>query len=1065
MKKLLTVCLLALLYVTSAFAQQNVTVTVKDDVGPVPGASVLIKGTTTGDLTDIDGVVKFDSLKDTDVLVVSFIGYRTVEVTVGTRAKINVLLEVDTEQLEETVVVGYGQQKKASLTSAISTMKSEDITSTKQTNLVASLQGKVPGLQIRQKSGKPGTFDTDLSLRGFGTPLVIIDGVARTAQSRDGDWGYWMNESGSAALAQLNPDDIESITVLKDASAAIYGLDAANGVILVTTKKGQIGKPSVTYSNNFAFAMPTAMPQAVDLVTYMRKENEMRINSKQGAKYTEEFIQHYVNGDEGYVETDWFDVIMKDYAFNQNHNLSVRGGNQQTQYYLSGSYMEDNSILTMDNMNNDRLSFTGNVTSKITPELSVSFQSAVSYSRIEGMSGVTNQNIWYYTSNADRTISPTVLSNPEHYSALPDSENRNPLAITDRDAVGYQDNKNISFRNNVDVRYEPKWLKGLTLSASGAYDFNNYRQDGLDKALTLYDYQTDEKAGANAEANQYSEQWTTRQMLYGRVQANFNRRFGNHNVGATLAAEATKNTVNNITGLRKYGDFLTYDILGNDMGYLGGDKSTAENSGYRADDAKAGYVFRANYDYKGKYLVDFSGRYDGTYIYAPGYRWGFFPAYSVGYRISEEEWFKKAMPWFNNLKFRWSDGLMGTPQGAAYAWQLGYSASGSYVFNDGELLNGYRSDSTAETLLSWADVRSMDFGIDWDMWRGKFGGSVDWFWRRTSGIAATATTTVPDFYGISLPQQNLNASENVGIDIQISHQNNIGEFWYRIAATGTFSRYRTTYQESDKTAMYSSSQDYYQKHWTGRWGNAMSGSTYHWADGSQFKNWNDITSHPVLHNVSAGMNDLLPGMYKMEDRNGDGVINGSDMYYTWGEGNAPLQFGLIFAARYKGFDLNLNFAGSTLYHKTASLSGAWGYGFFPTFYETYMNHYTLAEGFTDPFNPNSEWTEGFFPAIAKATGGYDQQSNSTYRANQPYNYINGTFLRLKSAELGYTLPARWTKAVKINSLRIFVSGTNLLTFCNDILKAYDPERNDSVYMNAGGYPLMKTYSLGLNLNF
>ena len=259
MKKLLTVCLLAILYVTSAFAQSTVTVTVKDDVGAVPGASVLIKGTTTGEMTDIDGIAKLTA-KDTDVLVISFIGYRTVEVTVGTRAKIDVTLEVDSEQLEETVVVGYGSQKKESLTAAISQVKSEDITSTKQTNLVASLQGKVPGLQIRQRSGKPGTFDTDLSLRGFGQPLVIIDGVARTAQARDGEWGYWMNEGGAAALSQLNPEDIESISVLKDAAAAVYGLDAANGVILVTTKKGQIGKPSVNYSNNFSFGVPTARP-------------------------------------------------------------------------------------------------------------------------------------------------------------------------------------------------------------------------------------------------------------------------------------------------------------------------------------------------------------------------------------------------------------------------------------------------------------------------------------------------------------------------------------------------------------------------------------------------------------------------------------------------------------------------------------------------------------------------------------------------------------------------------------------------------------------------------------
>ena len=1061
MKKLLTVCLLAILYVTSAFAQSNVTVAVKDNVGPVPGASVLIKGTTRGELTDIDGIAKFNSVKDTDVLVVSFIGYRTVEVTVGTRSKIEVTLEDDSTLLEETVVVGYGQQKKTSLTSAISTVKSEDITATKQTNLVSSLQGKVPGLQIRQQSGKPGAYDSALSLRGYGEPLVIIDGVARTETVRDEGMymGYGYRTSSTAALSQLNPEDIESITVLKDASAAVYGLDAANGVILITTKKGQIAKPSVNYSNTFSIAVPTAFPKDVDLATYMRLENEMLINSRKSPEYTEELIQHYENGDEGYVDTDWYDLITRDYVFNQTHNLSVRGGTQQTQYYLSGNVTEDNSYLVTDAMSNKRMNFTGNVTSKITNELQVSFQTALMYSKTMGIDMVANQNIFYYAMASDRTVPAYVISNENHYTQGVIGEARNALALIDRETSGYQDSYTINSRNNVDVTYTPKWLKGLTVSATGAYDISNMRIDALTRTYPLYHHITDELMGYNQAEDQYSESWTMNQKLYGRVQANYNKKIGNHNFGATVAGEMTKNIYHSINGARKYEGFYTYDIINQ------GISSTATNGGSRSDDASAGYVFRANYDYKGKYLVDFSGRYDGTYIYAPGHRWGFFPAYSVGYRVSEEPWFKAALPWFNNLKFRWSDGQMGMRQGSAYAWQLGFTQSGSYIFEDGKGLTGYANNQVAQTLLSWANVRSMDFGIDWDMWRGKFGGSIDWFWRRTSGIAGQSTNVVPDFYGLSLPQQNLNASENVGIDLQLSHQNNIGEFWYRVAGTATFSRYRSTYNETDKTAIFTSTNNYYTSHFTGRWSNARSASTYQWADGSQFKNWDEINAHPVMHNMGNGHYDMLPGMYKIEDRNGDGVINGSDVYYVWGEGNAPLQFGLILSGRYKGFDLNMSFAGSGLVHKTVSISGGFGYGFFEKFYENYMDHYTLAEGYTDPFDPNSVWVEGYYPAIAKASGGYDGSSNATYRYNQPYNYINGTFLRLKSAEFGYTLPAHLTKKAKINTLRIYFSGTNLFTICNKLLKPYDPERAESKYMGVGGYPLMRTYSLGLNLNF
>lgn len=1069
MKKLLTVCLLAILYVTSAFAQHRVTVTVKDDVGPVPGANVLIKGTTTGEMTDIDGVAVFETVKDTDVLEVSFIGYRTVEVTVGQKAKINVTLEMDSELLQETVLVGYGTQKKGSLTSAVASVKSEDIVATKQSNLISSLQGKVPGLQIKQQSGRPGAFNTDLNLRGFGAPLVIIDGVARQETIRDEAtmMGYWTSSSGTAALAQLNPEDIESITVLKDASASIYGLGAQNGVILVTTKKGSIGKPSVNYSNNFSFGTPTAFPKRMDIVTTMNLINEMQANVGGAPKYSEDLIQHYANGDEGYVDTDWFDAIMNDYSFNMTHNLAVRGGTQQTQYYLSGSYTEDNSLWKSDSMNYKRLNFTGNVNTKITNELSASFQATIMNSTNEGVPGNTNQMIFYYAAYADRTIEPTVQGNPSHYSDLPTSEHRNPAALLNRDVAGYSDNHAFTSRNNLEFKYEPKWLKGLSISAMGAYDYQTYRTDELMLSFPLYDYRTDEQTSSNPDTPSYSESWNNNQKIYGKIQANFIRRFGDHNVNATIAAEATKTLSNNIYGKREYDDFFTHDVI--DQGV----QSTQTNSGSRSDAATAGYIARASYDYKGKYLVDITGRYDGTYYYAPGYRWGFFPSYSLGYRISEEPWFKAAMPWFNNLKFRWSDGytgetisMVGWSSIAPYAWQLGYSPAGSYVFNDGTSLTGYNSRTVAQTLLSWTDVRFMDFGIDWDMWRGKFGGSIDWFWRETSGIAGQTSESVPEFYGLSLPYQNLNKSENVGIDLQITHQNNVGEFWYRIAATATMSRSRTTYQASDESAIYYSASHYYSSNYTGRWSNARGSSTYHWLDGSQFTGINDAADENVLYNTSKGNSSLIPGTYRLEDRDGDGVITSNDMYFDWSESNPPLQFGLIFSGRYKGLDFNINFNGGTLTNKYISLSGGYGYGYFPTFYETHMDHYSLAEGYTDPKDPNSVWTSGYYPALIPASQAGDTSANYPYHANQPYNYVNGTYLRLKSVEIGYTLPEKWTKAVGINSLRLYVNGTNLLTFSNKLLKPYDPESSAAVHQSGiTVYPLMRTFSFGLNLNF
>ena len=344
----------------------------------VIGAAVMQAGTTNGAACDVDGYYTITVPAGAE-LVVSAMGYETLYVK-ATSSTLDITLLEESTELEETVVVGYGTQKKASLTSAITNIQAEDITATKQADLVSSLQGKVPGLQIRQQSGNVGWFDQEFSLRGYGAPLVIIDGVARQSKSREYYGWADNNSSSTAALGELNPEDIESITVLKDASASIYGLGAQNGVILVTTKKGQIGRPSISYSNTLTFGVPTAIPEEVDVATFLEMTNEIYRNSKKAVLYSEELIQHYRNGDEGYVDFSYFDAVYKKVSFSQVHNLSVRGGNQQTQYYLSANYTHQDAIYTADETGDYyRGGFTGNFTTKLTQNLSVSYQAAINY--------------------------------------------------------------------------------------------------------------------------------------------------------------------------------------------------------------------------------------------------------------------------------------------------------------------------------------------------------------------------------------------------------------------------------------------------------------------------------------------------------------------------------------------------------------------------------------------------------------------------------------------------------------------------------------------------------------
>ena len=1058
-----------LLCMPMLFAQQTITVkgkVIDPDKQPVIGAAVMQVGTQNGAATDIDGNFTLSCPAGAD-LEVSSIGYTTV--TVKAAANLTITLEEENTTLDETVVVGYGTTKKASLTSAIANIRDEELNATKQTDVTASLQGKVPGLMIHQVGGGAGDFDTDLNLRGFGEPIVVIDGVVRTAQRRGrGFGGGSYSQSSTTILSQLNPEDIESISVLKDASASLYGIGAQNGVILVTTKKGTIGKPTVRYTNTLSFGFPTAMPDEVSIVDYMIARNEMNVNTNRQPQFSEELIEHYRNGDPGYVDTKWHDVVMKDFSFQQNHSLSVNGGNNQTQYYLSTRFNQDQGILDNPNLGYNAFNFQGNVTTKITENLTATYQSSFDYNKRVGMSTTNSElNFWYYVAYSDRTNAPTVYGNPSHYTVA-SGEHWNPAAIIDIDEMGYSKTAMNSFNNSLDLRYTAPFLKGLTLQAFASYNVSQRQTNLLDKTYNVYDYWTDELIEAKG-TSQYNESWNKNLSVYGKLQANYTKRWGQHNFSAMFATEARKNWVNSIGGARQYGDFFTHDILNQ------GVSATATNSGTRSDSATAGYLGRVTYDWQGKYLFEATGRYDGTYVYAKGHRWGFFPAYSLGWRVSEEPFFKNLFPWMNNFKLRWSDGLTAGPQGTPYAWQLGYTTTSNYVFNPGAPTLGYANTAAAETIVSWINVRMMDFGFDFEIKRGLFGGSFDIFRRTRSGIAASSiySNAVPDFYGITLPQYNLNASENVGLELQVSHRHHIGKLNYRLTATATYARDRQTKIASAETANYGSHEAYYKSFREGRWSNALSGTYYGW-EGGQFHNWAEINDYNVYTGSAA--NQLLPGMYKIDDRNGDGVITNADQYYSFGAtadaigfggpvgNNPPLQFGLMIFLNYKNLDLSATFSGAGLDHKYISTSGVYGFGYYATFYENYADRYRLADGYSDPFDPNAPWIEGYWPALTATSGGYTQNGNGTYRYVQPYNWINATYLRMKSIELGYNLPNKIVSKVGLRQARVYVSGTNLLTFCNKLLKPYDPERNFG-WIGGGGSPIIKTYSFGVNINF
>ncbi len=1071
LKRVVSVALGLVLGAAALLAQNTITVTgtVTDaQKEPIIGASVLQQGTTVGAATDVDGNFTL-TVPEGAVLEFSSIGFETR--TLRATSKMNVILVEDSELLNETVVVGYGVQKRESLTGSISQIRSEDIAATKTADGVAALQGKIPGLLITQNSGKPGAFASEINLRGFGTPMVVVDGVVRSTTRTRKSTTYNTNPNALesytdlSVLQELNPDDIESISVLKDASATIYGLGAQNGVILITTKKGQVRKPSVNFSANVSLASPVVPRDVESWTSFMKWENAMSDVAKMSHRFSDETIAAYERGDEGLVYTDWYNEVYRKFAVNQQYNVSLTGGTETVNYYFGANYADDNPVLKGDAYGYKRYGFNGNISVKLTPALTMRYTTSVRQSNNLGMGDFDmDWNIFYYIYQSNPMVGVHTKDNPNHYSDV--EEHTNPVALLDTDASGFTKTDRKDFSNTVDFTYDAPFLKGLQFQATGAYDFGRMKQRTLVKKMKLYNYLTDisEQGMETRQETQYAEMWNDNTRVYGRFQALYNRQFGAHNISAMLGGELTSITNAMIGASRYYGVdgdhyLYTHDVINQALA------SRDDNQGTRSSSRTAGYIGRLNYNYMGKYLVEVMGRYDGNYMFQRGKRWSLFPSYSVGWRISEEKFFKNIFPYVNNLKFRWSDGFTGAPQGSAYAYINGYTASGSWVFSDGGTTTGYANSQVANTILTWAKVRMMDFGVDWELWQGKFGGTFDWFKRQMLGTAAVRNASLPDFYAVSLPSENLNRSENVGMELSLYHRNSIGNFSYRVQATATFSRNRPTYIESENTRVYKSSMDYWKNGTLNRWNGYMGGSTYHWT-GNRFTSVNDANASEVLYTTDGskeGNRGLIVGQYELVDRNGNGYIDGEDVFYTWGGGNPPLQFGLNFSGSYKNFDFALLFNGATMKYKSYGLSAYAGFGKLNYLPSHYTDAYHVANYGDDPWNPETQWVEGYWPALVRVAqvGSYNSPS---YGNNQPYNYVNASFLRLKTIELGYRVSPNFLRKMGIKSARVFFNGGNLLTICNPLLKYVDPESNDSG--RAGGeFQINKTYSFGFNLNF
>lgn len=1040
--KFLLSCFMLLMSVV-AFAQNQVTGHVADATGePIIGANVTVKGTTVGTITDIDGNFTLEVGSTDGTLVVSFIGYKSAEAAIKGKSPINVILQEDTETLDEVVVVGYGTQNRKSLTGAISDVKSESLTRSVSTTTAGALSGKIAGISTRAKDARPGK-GISLEIRNMGAPLYVIDGIPYGGNTGN-DWLVNSEVSGNDVFNSLNIEDIESITVLKDASAAIYGLRASNGVVLVTTKKGKKNeKVSINVNGYYGWQNLTRFPELANAEQYTRGLAEAAQNRGEdpNSVYTKEELAKWAAGTEkGYKSYDYYDMIMRKNVPQYHVNASVTGGSERTNYYLSVAHTSQEAM--MPDFNYQRTNFQLNLDTKITNRFTIGAQVSGRYEKTNDV-GLPGGDGYYSAILAVfkmRPIdSPYANDNPNYIRNIDSYRNGyNPAAFR-RDIAGYKDSMTRYANINAYAQYDFGF--GLTAKATFSYGYTNSRFDGYQYAYQIYTYDeaSDTYNGTNAAGRwrlQIDRSVPTRYM---QLQLNYNKQIKDHNISAVLGYEASDYDWSKKTyGTEPSTDYLP--LLQMDEINSFGDEWSYE--------ARAGWLARVNYDYAHKYLVELLARYDGSYLYAPSQRWGFFPGASIGWRISEENFFAPLKSVVDDLKIRASIGQTGTESGVSlFGYLSGYNWNQGSAVLDGEYVTGLNRRGLPVTNLSWTKNTTKNIGFDLTMFGNRLTISADAFRKDITGVpAARYDVLLPSEVGYSLPNENLNKQAYVGTEAMATWTDHIGDFNYRVSGNITFSRYRNI--ESYKPR-FSNSWDEYRNSSEDRWG----GIYWGYQVIGQFQSEEEIKNYPV--NLDGqGNTTLLPGDLIYKDVNNDGVINGMDERpIGFPEGWAPiLSFGGNIGLEWKGIDLNIDFSGGAMqgWRQNYELTNAYHNGGNSPAYLLEDRWHRL-----DLYDPESEWVPGRYPAIRNGEFAYNNKNSDFWLHNVHY-------LRISNLEIGYSLPTWMLKPIHAQKVRIYGSVSNLCSFDNVHQYGIDPEITAAA---AVVYPQQRTFLVGFNVTF
>lgn len=989
----------------------------------IPGATIIVKGSKLGVISDSDGHYSLSNVPSDATLVFSFVGMKTKEIAVSNKTLINVVLDEENIGIEEVVAIGYGVQKKADLTGAISTVKGENLIKASVPNLSSALSGKVTGVTSIQTSGQPGFDDATFRIRGVSTtgdnsPLIIVDGVERS-------------------FSRIDPNEIESVTVLKDAaSTAVYGARAANGVLLITTKRGVLGKPVFNYTGTWGIQSQTRKIELMNAAEYSKYINEAKANYGEQPLFTDAEVAQYQSG--ALPSYNWLGSVLSNTAPQQKHNLSVVGGSEKTNYFLSFGSLDQSGFYSTANYN--QYSLRSNLDTKLTDRLKLGVNIA---GRLEDRtrSSAADAKIYQGSLFGHPTTNPLPIVNGVQelgYNGFSGS----PKGFAEES--GTDARKSYVFQSNINLEYKVPGIEGLIAKAMYSYDFQfvakNVWQQPYDYYVhnELNDTYTKSSGGSGTKNLDNRRTYNTQSTL--QLSLNYSKKIGDHTISALGLFEQSETYDDFISAFRDdYPSALLHVISA-------GGTNRWSNDGSASETARRGYVGRIDYDYKGKYLFQSNMRLDQSFNFPKNGRNGFFPAFSAGWRVSEES-FMDGLDAISNLKIRASWGKVGNdrvPGQPGKEWAPSFQYLSNFAFEGGTVIGssynpGLIDTGIANPYITWEKATTTDIGVDLGLWDNKLSFEFDYFKKRTEDILQPNTGVVPYTFGAALPDANIGIIDSWGTEGKVIYSNTFGQLHLMADANVTWSDNKAIRVSEPSDILPSIAQ-------TGR---ALNLRTGYLSDGL-FQSQEEIDKAPIQFeedNSSIKVGDIKYKDINGRDENGnltgqpDGLINDDDRAIISKSEIPKWIFGFNLNLAYKGFDLVANFQGATGYSRFIQ----------PIAFERDGNTY---RELIDSWRPGNE--DARYPLLKAG----DLSSNNSVESD--FWVTNVSYLRLKNLEIGYTLTnqKKILKKVGIENLRVFASGTNLLTISN--LDWRDPE-------GASGrnpfYPQVMTTSFGVNVKF